>query len=361
MDNSIKAVFELGRAAMLAVKDGKIIHMNKRAEALLGSGHVGTSPAGLLPDHILSSPSGNFTTSAIIADRSCCIQVTEYGGLRYIVIEEDRTPIHSSEYLNEGLMASMLSTLFNMGIAIERVCAEAENSGNSKITEYSTILNHNYYNMRHALSNLSTSIALRDGSLPFFFTAVDLARLCSDIVSTVSVICSGRGVSIDFSTRHGELYAYADGEKIERILLNLISNALAHTPKGGKISIGLEKSGDTAYISVDDTGSGIPTQIMAEIFTTYEKKPDFSSPTALSGGLGLSLVKGLAEAHDGALIIESREGEGSSVRIMLPLKSASLSILESPLDSYVNSGMNLILTELAPVLGSEYYSGKYLD
>lgn len=359
MNDTIKAVFELGRAAMLAVRNGKIIHMNSRAKDLFGCDRTGTSPVGLVPDHLLFGSSVDFASTAVINDCSCLIQVKILDGTRYISIEKDPSATLSNGVLNSGLITNMLSTLFNIGLAIDRVSANSD--GNGKLPDYIAILNHNYYILRHSLSNLSSSIALKEGSLPFHFSPVDLARLCSDIVSTVSLLCSNKGIDINFSTRHGQLYAYADSDKVERILLNLISNALAHTPRGGRISINLDKSGDTAFISVDDNGCGIAPHMMAQLFTAYERGPNLSDPSSFSGGLGLGISKALAEAHDGALLIESRQGEGCCVRVVLPLKTASFNTLESPAPNYVNSGINLILTELSSILDSRCYTEKYLD
>lgn len=358
MNDTVKAVFELGRSAMIAVRDCRIIHMNSRAKDLFGD-RTGASPVGLLPDHLLFGNAADFSSTALIEDCPYHAQVKVLEEMRYISLEKAPSSKLSDGVLSSALMTNMLSTLFNIGLAIERVRVNSQ--GGEKLDNYIAVLTHNYYDLRHSLSNLSSSIALKEGSLPFHFSAVDLARLCSDIASTVSLLCSDKGIDIDFSTRHGELYAYADSDKVERIILNLISNSIAHTPRDGRISINLDKSGDTAFISVKDNGCGIPPHMMAQLFTAYEREPDLSVPASFSGGLGLGISRALAEAHGGALLIESREGEGCCVRVILPLKSASFNVLESPAPNYVNSGMGLILTELAPVLDSRCYTEKFLD
>ena len=360
MENSIKAILELGRAAVIVIENGKISHMNSPAIVLFGGDRSGESPAGLLPDHLLNESSPSFTTGASVNGHRCCAQVRLIEGSRYISFEEENTVDVQSGIFSRGIITDMSSTLFNIGMAIDRVREECQIKS-KPLSDYLAILNHNYYNLRHNLSNLNTFIALREGSLPFRFTVTDLAKLCSEIVSTVSVICCCRGLDIEFSSRHGELFAYADGEKIERILLNLLSNSIAHTPRGGRIALSLEKSGDTAYISVDDNGSGIPAHEMTRLFTAYERQSILSSPDSFRGGLGLGIARSLAEAHNGAILIESREGEGCSVRLILPLKSERFTCPEAPEPDYVNSGMDLILTELAPVLDSECYCEKYLD
>ncbi len=360
MEKNIKALLELGRAAIIAVENNQIIHMNSAAIALLGGDYCRKSPYCLLPDHFFDESSECYTCSATVKEHKCCAQITTIDGIRYISLEEDKDADASSRILSKTMLADMLSTLFNIGMAIDRL-SDISQPKTKKQTEYLAIMNHNYYSLRHALSNLSTSISLSEGTLPFRFTVIDLTQLCSDIVSSVSLMCSRKGINIAFSSRHSRLFAYADGEKIERIILNLLSNSIAHTPEGGRISISLEKSGDTAYISVNDNGCGIPAHNMSRLFTAYERKADFSSPESFKGGLGLGVARGLAEGHGGALIIESREGEGCNVRFILPLGSRNFTVFESPLENYVNSGMHLILTELSTVLDSECYMDKYLD
>ncbi|MBR2879147.1 MAG: hypothetical protein IKC02_00585 [Oscillospiraceae bacterium] len=360
MDKNITALLELGRAAVIAIDNVRIIHMNSSAIALFGGNHTGKSPVGLLPDHLIFGSSECFTSAATLNGHSCCAQVKVIEGIRYISLEEEKPAEASSGILSKALLSDMLSTLFNIGLAIDRVGNLVQPKTRQQ-TEYLAILNHNYYSLRHALSNLSTSISIREGTLPFHFSVIDLAQICSDIVSTVSVMCARNGISIEFASRHGEILAYADEEKIERVILNLISNSIAHTAEGGKITLGLEKSGDTAYISVNDTGCGIASHNMSRLFTAYEREINLSSPESFKGGLGLGVARALADGHGGALIIESREGEGCSVRFILPLNTRKITMFESPAINYVNSGMSLILTELSGVLDSDCYSEKYLD
>ena len=361
MDN-IKAIFELSRAAMLAVEKGRITAANSRARELFGTETEGRTAVGIVPDHILANSSGSFTATALIAERPYSISAVRTEGRLILSIAEDLSDDAAPEFISDTLLSAMHASLFNISLAIDRVDVETAGSGSEKLEDYLAILRHSYYSLRHSMLNLSTSIALRKGSLFCSFRAVELAGLCSDLCSTVAVMCSARGIDIDFSTSIGELYAYADGEKLERIILNLITNSITHTPKGGKISIGLEKSSNNAYISVTDTGSGIPPAEMAEVFTKYRREsrsPDLSSLSA--GGLGLGVARGLAEVHGGALIIESREGMGTCVRVLIPLKSYMLSILESGNREYDNNGMSLILTELSGVLDSSSYGRKYTE
>lgn len=361
MDEKMKAVFELSTSPMLAVESYKIIHANSRAEALFGGSLAGRTAVDIVPGHILDNRSASFVASAAIGGSSWCVCAARVDSVLLLSFSPDGgRHSGSSDFLSDKLLNSMLSSLFTAGLAIDRLRNCIGDTGNPKLEGYFSILNHNYFCLRRSLQNLRTAIDLKCGELHYCSSTIDLARLCSELVSTVSQLCRGKGIEIEFSTPHGSLYAEADREKLERILLNLISNSLAHTPKGGRIGLGLEKSGGCAYISVRDNGCGIPTAKMANLFTRFEQTGiDLSElPT---GGLGLGVSRGLAEGMGGALIIESREGHGTSVRLMLPLSSGGDLRLESPSPEPPTPGMWLVLTELSGVLDGEYYSQKYTD
>lgn len=351
------AALEASPSAMLVVKDGKITHFNSLAAELFGC-RKNASPVGIIPDYLLAEKTENFVSSTIIKDKCYLVRVVSQDGERYFSLEPKASASLSTELISDSLLSRMLSTLFNIGLSADRIALSIPEN-DSRAENYLSILNHNYFSMRHALTNISTSIALKKNTLPFNFQVTDLHSLCSELCATTAIMCRSRKLDIRFSSSLKELYAWVDSEKVERIILNLLSNAIANTPTGGSVCLGLEKRGDKAYISVDDTGKGIPPAIMAKIFNAYEREPDLSEMADFGGGLGLGIAQGLAEAHDGALIIESREGKGTSVRLMLPLKSEHFNLLESPVPPYFNSGMLMILTQLSEVLDKESYDNKF--
>jgi signal transduction histidine kinase len=120
---------------------------------------------------------------------------------------------------------------------------------------------------------------------------------------------------------------HADRDALERILKNLISNAVKYSPGGGRISLAaglaLDRTG-MVELSVEDDGVGIPATELARIFDKYVRIPN-SETTAVRGlGLGLALVRALAEAHGGSVEVESLPGKGSIFRVLLPVRSSVL-------------------------------------
>jgi two-component system, cell cycle sensor histidine kinase DivJ len=124
------------------------------------------------------------------------------------------------------------------------------------------------------------------------------------------------------------LEARADRRALKQIVLNLVSNALKFTPRGGLVTVSLAKVGGGALeLSVADTGMGIAEPDLARLGRPYEQAGDVRQQ-AQGTGLGLSLVRAFAELHGGEMAIESRLGEGTAVTVRLPLAPAG----ESPGD-----------------------------
>jgi cell cycle sensor histidine kinase DivJ len=112
--------------------------------------------------------------------------------------------------------------------------------------------------------------------------------------------------------------AFADPRALKQIVLNLVSNALKFTPAGGSVTVSLKGYGEELEIVVSDTGVGIAEADLERLGRPYEQAGD-AEQKVRGTGLGLSLVRALAELHGGAMSIESRLGEGTSVSVRLPV------------------------------------------
>jgi len=112
----------------------------------------------------------------------------------------------------------------------------------------------------------------------------------------------------------------ADAELTGRILANLVTNALKHTPPGGKVEVGATDLGDQVRFWVEDTGEGIPSEILPRVFDKFVMGPSGSDPGAggYGTGLGLTFCKMAVEAHGGSIRVESQSGKGSTFSFTLP-------------------------------------------
>ena len=115
----------------------------------------------------------------------------------------------------------------------------------------------------------------------------------------------------------------ADRTRIERILDNLIDNAIKYSPGGGEISVSARSEGDSVLVGVRDHGLGISPDDRAKLFQPFQRLETQLSGTAIQGvGLGLVVCRRLVEAHGGRIWVESELGQGSTFYFTLPLKSS---------------------------------------
>jgi len=125
----------------------------------------------------------------------------------------------------------------------------------------------------------------------------------------------------DYTYRHGDptVTARADRERLEQVVLNLLTNAVKFTEPGGRIVLEWEAAGGRVLVRVRDTGRGIPADRLGAIFEPFVQVDPALTRSSEGTGLGLAISRDLARAMDGDLTVESREGEGSTFTLTLPL------------------------------------------
>ncbi len=149
-------------------------------------------------------------------------------------------------------------------------------------------------------------------------TRCDLAEVCRHIIEEYTV---GREPALIFEAPGKPIEAEVDPNRIGQVLLNLLTNAHKHSPKGYPITVTLQQSGFEAVISVRDVGDGIPAEELPYIFEQYYRASNNELSTGSSTGLGLGLyiTRKLVERHAGHIDVESVPGGGSVFSVTLPL------------------------------------------
>jgi PAS domain S-box-containing protein len=117
-----------------------------------------------------------------------------------------------------------------------------------------------------------------------------------------------------------ELVGEWDAERLQRVLANLVSNAMKYSPDGGDVTIRVGRAGDTAVVAVHDFGVGIPPGDLAHLFEQFHRASNVVGRIA-GTGIGLAAVRQIVEQHDGTISVETREGVGSTFTVSLPLSA----------------------------------------
>ena len=128
-----------------------------------------------------------------------------------------------------------------------------------------------------------------------------------------------KGLSLSAEVPQGLPRVYIDFLRIKQVLLNLLENAIVHTPGGGSITVTAEQQGNMVAISVADTGEGIPAEELADIFERFHRVDKSRSRSSGGSGLGLTIARYLVEEHGGSISVESEPGKGSKFTLTVPL------------------------------------------
>ena len=187
------------------------------------------------------------------------------------------------------------------------------------LDKYTRIMMQNCYRLLKLINNLIDITRLDSGFMRLNTVNSDIVRIVEDITLSIADFVEMNEVTLVFDTELEEKIIACDGDKLERVMLNLLSNAMKFTPRGGRIEVMIYDKGDRVVISVKDTGIGIPSDKKNIIFERFRQVDASLRREREGSGIGLSLVKSLVELHGGRISVESALGEGSEFIIELPV------------------------------------------
>ena len=148
-----------------------------------------------------------------------------------------------------------------------------------------------------------------------------LPELIHDVVQEFELQAGESGVSLEVHRLGADVFVYADIKLIQRVLENLVGNALKYTPAGGKVSISVKRKADAVGVSVSDTGPGISQEALPRIFDRFYKADQQGKPEKGSMGLGLAIAKRILELHSSEISVVSKERQGTRFHFDLPIEA----------------------------------------
>ncbi|AWK51685.1 PAS domain-containing sensor histidine kinase [Clostridium beijerinckii] len=189
---------------------------------------------------------------------------------------------------------------------------------NKKVLKGVKIIKQNCYRFIKLINNITDISKIESGFLELNLSNENIVDITEEIVQSIADYIKAKELNIIFDTNIEEKIIACDPNKIERIMLNLISNAIKFTDANGIICVNLLDKGDTVEISVKDTGIGMDKKHLDSIFKRFHQVDKSLSRNAEGSGIGLYLVKLLVELHGGKISVESKSGEGSIFKVELP-------------------------------------------
>jgi signal transduction histidine kinase len=209
------------------------------------------------------------------------------------------------------------------------------------------IMKQNGFRLLRLLNNLLDLTRLDGGGMPFFLRNIDLAESLSRIVTSIGDYARIKKIEVSFASDAQTRLIAVDEDKFERIMLNLLSNAIKFTGEGGRIQLGLRdgRDGESVVITVEDDGPGIAPEKQDVIFERFRQAGEAPETGAGGCGLGLPLVKSLAELLKGRVWVDSAPGKGSTFGLELPARKLQTNVPKKS-GAGLNSHVDLELSDL---------------
>jgi two-component system phosphate regulon sensor histidine kinase PhoR len=247
------------------------------------------------------------------------------GSSGVLVIASDETRLHELEQTRRDFVSNvsheLRTPLSSINLMIETIL---DNDGDQEALDlFMPQVKREIDRMVHLVEDLLDLARSEWGRLRLRREDVDLASVASNILKTFEPLAAQLGVKLALSGDAARING--DPDRLAQVLVNLIENALRHTPAGGSVSIEIQAHEGAATLIVRDTGVGIPFNDLPHVFERFYVVERSRARESTGTGLGLSIVKQIVEAHGGTIFADSEFGLGATFRCVFPtVRSAGL-------------------------------------
>lgn len=334
-----------GEPALL-VKGGKILFANEAACAMLGPDCRSKSFRELFGKEIAGMQASGYVGETEIAGRRVLLRVKAMEGMRVVFLSPRESV---QELVSDAFLFTLRTEMMQLGAGASMLKSQLKAADPGAAAALGGI-SMSLYRLNRTLQNLSVIRDGERGSTLFLPQPLDLVMLVRDLIESVRLLVPAPEIS--FSAPQS-LPVQGDPALLETLLLNLLSNCLLHAEGCTRIRVTLHSAGEQVILSVDDDGCGIPGDRLNTVLERYRCECGLSE-TGHGPGFGLTAAREIARTHGGTLLLESREGIGTAVRVSLSRTPRSLSPLRAPEPAYEKS-YDTILTGLAPCLPSKAF------
>lgn len=213
-----------------------------------------------------------------------------------------------------------------------RAMLEAIDDGVVEPREYMPVLQSQVRLLGALVDDLFELACIDAGTASLDLTSADLSALATTCLARFGLEARARDSRLGLEAPVDGAWARCAPDKVERVLTNLLSNALRHTPGGGRVTVTVAATGDAGgvRVSVDDTGPGITPSSLDRVFEPFFTEDEARTPTRGRAGLGLAIARGLIDAQGGRIWADLPDGGGTRVSFVLPAAQPPATATERP-------------------------------
>ena len=294
------AMLKLVTRPAFCVKDGVIVQVNTAAQRM-------TIEAGMPVLPLLSTgqteyadfSGGCLYLTLQFPGAELGASVESMDGFDVFIIEDEneRSELKAMALAAQTLRKPLSSVMTMAGSLLPIV----ENAGDPDAADSLARLNRGLFQMLRILGNMSDADRFLADSLPRMETR-DITSLLGELFGKLADMADHAGIELRFENLQDSLYCLVDSEKLERAVYNIFSNAMKFTPKGGNIRAKLTKRENCLYLTVQDSGAGIPEAQRSSVYTRFLRQPGLDD-SRQGIGLGMMLIRSVAANHGGAVLV----------------------------------------------------------
>jgi signal transduction histidine kinase len=220
---------------------------------------------------------------------------------------------------------------------------------NLKLDKYLKTMKQNALRLLRLINNIIDLTKIDSNYFHVELHNYDIVEIVEGVIQSINLYAKVKLVNIAFDKKIKEQVMALDADKIERILLNLLSNALKFTDENGNIKVEIGTIEKSVYISVKDDGIGIHEDKLEVIFQRFRQVDKSFTRNREGSGIGLSLVKALVEMHEGTIIVNSEYGAGSEFIVELPILTVNEEVQTKLYSEYEDSRLERVRVEFSDI------------
>jgi two-component system phosphate regulon sensor histidine kinase PhoR len=318
-------------AAFLLDSTGVVRYVNQAAEEMfeiqaqraIGQALIAVVPSVAMERQVLAAIAGetsmrDITIGDFARERTLGITAHPFEG-GAVAVAADRTALLAVEHVRREFVANvsheLRTPLSAIKLMLETVLISDDDA--EARTLFLPQVAREVDRMIRLVEDLLELARSESGNLTLRREIFDLTDVATSVVNTFAQRSSAAGIDLDLDAPE-EVFVEADLHRLTQVALNLLDNALRHTPEGGTVSVEVASEGRNALLRVRDTGRGIPYHDLPHIFERFYVVERSRSREHGGTGLGLSISRHLVEAHGGTLTAHSVFGRGSTFVCRLP-------------------------------------------
>ena len=347
--NKLEAVLRHMADALIAIDlAGNITHLNQAAIELLGLPEDYFSEGEQLPyDDLISTVNKDLRLEKLVENcrEEAATDVFEYGGrtfaVRYdkyrdeggedigiLMIIQDITERQKLENMQMDFVANVsheLKTPLTTIKSYTETMLDGMVDDPAMQKQFLGIIDTEADRMNRLVKELLQLSRMENQQEQWSMKELNIIPLLQNAVTKVELTAAAKKQQLNILFKSDErLPVVVDRDKIEQVVLNILSNSIKYTQEGGRIDVDALRREKTVYIIVSDNGIGIPEEELGRVFERFFRVDKARSRAMGGTGLGLSISKQIVDEHGGNIEIESKEGRGTKVTISLPLAASAL-------------------------------------